>query len=301
MYLLGELAFQLFLLVHVQIGGFDGLQYPVVDVGIPNLLKSFAAVLVVQRHGGLVFHGALEVVHGNVAAEGAFGEVVVAQKRRAGEADARGRGEQAAHIVGKLAVLTAVRLVRHDYDVVIRQDGVGVGLVELVDERKDEAGVAPQFLDEVGPAGGDGLRGCDIAEYAAVLERAAYLGVEFFAVGEHHEGGRALELAANLLGEEEHGIAFAAALRMPEHAQLAAAEFAVGIGAHGLVHAEVLMVAGEDFCCSASGVVEKNEVFQEVEEVFLAADAAKHDFQCHASGLAFFKAFPFVEELVLTA
>lgn len=88
---------------------------------------------------------------------------------------------------------------------------------------------------------------------------------------------------------------------MPEYSQLAAAQFALGIGANGLVHAEVLMITGKDFCGFSAGVVKQNEIFQKIEEVFLAADTAQHNFQGYASGFIFFKAFPFMKEFILAA
>ena len=88
---------------------------------------------------------------------------------------------------------------------------------------------------------------------------------------------------------------------MPEDPQLAVAQLAVGIGFDGLVHAQILMVAGKDLDEFTAGTVEKDEIFQQVEEVFLAADTAQHGLQSHAALVAFFKAFPFVEKFVLAA
>ena len=75
--LLGKLRLQLVLLVHVQIGRLDGVQDAVGDLGVVQVEDFLAPVLVVERHGGAVVHGALEVVDGYVAAEGAGGDVVV--------------------------------------------------------------------------------------------------------------------------------------------------------------------------------------------------------------------------------
>ena len=75
--LFGKLRLQLVLLVHVQIGCLDGVQDAVGDLGIVQVEDLLAPVLVVERDGGAIVHGAFEVVDGDVAAEGAGGDVVV--------------------------------------------------------------------------------------------------------------------------------------------------------------------------------------------------------------------------------
>lgn len=82
-----------------------------------------------------------------------------------------------------------MRLIRHNYDVVIGKNGLDVRLIELLDKREDETGVALELLDEIRPAGGYGCRSFGITEYATVLEGVAYLPVEFIAVGEYDKGG----------------------------------------------------------------------------------------------------------------
>ena len=144
---LGELAFQLVLLVDVQIRLLDGVEDAVGDLRVVQVFDLVATVFVVQRHRRAVVHGALEVVNGYVAAEGALGDIVVGKQRRTGKADAGGGRQQRHHVVGKNAVLAAVRLVRHDDNVVVGIDRRGVRLVELLDQREDEAGIAAQLVD----------------------------------------------------------------------------------------------------------------------------------------------------------
>ena len=61
------------------------------------------------------------------------------------------------------------------------------------------------------------------------------------------------------------------------------------------------MVTGKDFHRATAGVVVKNEVLQQIEEVLFLADAAQHSFQSHAALLFFIKTLPFMEEFVLAA
>ena len=142
MYFLCKFPLQLFLLVHVQIRLLDGIQNPVGDFRVMQVGDLVPAVLVIQRHRRAVLHRSLEVIHGNVAAKGARGQVVIRQKRRSRKADARGRGQQFHHIGGKDAVLAAMRLVGHNQNVVIGIDGLRVGLVEFLNQGKDKARVA---------------------------------------------------------------------------------------------------------------------------------------------------------------
>ena len=300
--LLGKLRFQLVLLVHVQIGRLDGVEDAVGDLGVVQVEDLLAPVLVVERHGGAVVHGPLEVVDGDIAAEGAGGDVVVGQKRRAGEADAGGRGQHAHHILGKDAVLRPVGLVRHEDDVVVGNNGLGVRAVEFVDQREDEAGVAAQLRLQIGAAGGDVLGGLrPLAQQPAVFKGVADLFVQLVPVGEDHNGGGPGELPADLLGEEEHGVALAAALGVPEHAQLAVIQLPGRVGLDRLVDAQVLVVARQDLGGAAAGVVIEDKVFKQVEEVFFPADAAQHGLQRHAAGFLLVEALPLMEELILTA
>ena len=49
--------------------------------------------------------------------------------------------------------------VGHDDNVVVRIDRFHVGFIELLDQRKDKAGVALELTDQVTSAGGDELAG----------------------------------------------------------------------------------------------------------------------------------------------
>ena len=88
---------------------------------------------------------------------------------------------------------------------------------------------------------------------------------------------------------------------MPEDAQLPVVELARLVRPDGLVHAEVLVVLREDFGRGPVGTVVEDEVFEEVEEILLPADAAQHGLQRHAPLVLFRQTLPFVEEPVLAA
>ena len=88
---------------------------------------------------------------------------------------------------------------------------------------------------------------------------------------------------------------------MPEHTQPAVFQLAVLVSTDGLVDAEILVVAGQNLGGAPTGMVVKDEVFQQIEEGLFLADAPQHGFQLHSARVAFFQAFPFVEKLVLAA
>ena len=83
---LAEQLLQQGFLVRVELGPGDGFGDTVVEIE-PGDAEFFAAILVHQLDGGIVFLGAFEVVARDVAAEDAPGQVVILEKRRAGEAD----------------------------------------------------------------------------------------------------------------------------------------------------------------------------------------------------------------------
>ena len=183
----------------------------------------------------------------------------------------------------------------------IRADRLRVRVVELLDQGEDEAGVAPQHLDQPLSAGGHELLSFRLAQQAAGLKGAADLFVQLLPVSKHHDGGRTLKLPADLLRQEQHGIALAGALGVPEDAQFAVAELPFLPGLHGGVHAQVLVVPGQDFHRAPVGVIVEDEVFKQVEEILLPADAPQHGLQRHAALIRFLQALPLMEEFILAA
>lgn len=166
------------------------------------------------------------------------------------------------HVVGEDAVLTAVSLVRENEDIMVGADGLHVGLIKLLNQGEDKTGVPPKFVDQIVAAGGHKLPSFRLAQQSAVFKGLADLLVQFLPVGEDHNGGRASKLPPNLLGQEHHGVALAAALGVPEYPQLAVVQLPGLVCLHRLIDAKILVVSGQNFCSVAAGVVEENEVFQ---------------------------------------
>ena len=156
-------------------------------------------------------------------------------KRRAGEADECGIGQRQPHVARELAGLGAVRFVGNHDDVVPRAVGlvrVHV-LVELVDQAEDVAVVLLQQLFQLlARAGARRL----FVRHAAADEGPVNLAVQVVAVGHQQEGELGRDLPPHLLREERHRIGLAAALRVPEDAQLAK------IGMRGLHQGQQLLV-----------------------------------------------------------
>ena len=180
-------------------------------------------------------------------------------------------------------------------------DWLHIRLVEFLNQREDKAGIAPQLLLQICPAGRDELAGLCLAQQPAVFKGITNLGVQLVPVSQDDNGGRTGEHTANLLRQKHHGVALSAALRMPEHTQLAVVQLAGLIGFDRLIDAEILVVPGKDFCCMPTRVVKQDEVFQQIKKVFLFADAAQHGFQRHAALFLFRQTLPLVEELIFAA
>ena len=151
--LLCKLAFQLFLLRGIKVGCFNGIQNPPGDLRLVQLGDLIRTVLIIQRHRCAVLHRPLEVIHRQIPAKGALGDMVICQKWRTGKADAGCRGQQVHHVVCKNAVLTAVGFIRQNQNVVIRVDRRLLGQIELLDQGKHKAGVALQLFYKVCTAG----------------------------------------------------------------------------------------------------------------------------------------------------
>ena len=194
-----------------------------------------------------------------------------------------------------------MRLIGHNQNVMVGVDWLHIRLVEFLNQREDKAGIAPQLLLQICPAGRDELAGLCLAQQPAVFKGITNLGVQLVPVGQDDNGGRTGELTANLLRQEHHGVTLSAALRMPEHTQLAVVQLAGLIGFDRLIDAEILVVPGKDFCCMPTRVVKQDEVFQQIQKVFLFADAAQHGFQRHTALFLLGQTLPLVEKLIFAA
>ena len=114
--LAAKLALQLFLLVLVQLGGFQQGFQILIQVLIGELHLG-DAVLVIQRHGGAVFNRAGKVIHAHIVAKHLARALVIAlDQRRAGKAQKARVWQRVAHVQRKNVVLAAMRLVGdHDH------------------------------------------------------------------------------------------------------------------------------------------------------------------------------------------
>ena len=253
-----------------------------------------AAGVVVERHRGLVLHRALEVVGRHVLPENAPGDLVVGEQGRAGKADVPGVGQGVPHVERQRAVLGSVRLVGDDDDVVAHRVAGTRVQVELLDQREDVGLVLCQQAAEV-------LSVCRPAGFAVVIDHAAAgeglvdLAVEVFAVGQHQEGEVAPQLAMHLAGEHHHRVALAGALGVPEDTEPALPLLAVAHRFDRPVDAEELVVASQDLPRLARGIVEKDEVLHQVQEVALVADPLQQRLHVDHARLFLVQALPLVE------
>ena len=88
---------------------------------------------------------------------------------------------------------------------------------------------------------------------------------------------------------------------MPKYAQPAILQFTRMIGFYGLVDAQILMVSRKDFDRLSLRVIEQNEIFKQIEEILLSADAAQHGFQRNTADLILFETLPLMEKRIFTA
>ena len=189
--------------------------------------------------------------------------------------------------------------VGHDDNVIVRRNRRQALLIEFLNQREDEAGIAFQLMDEILTALGYVLGCFHVAQHSAVFKGIADLCVQLLPVCEHHKGGRAVKFPADLLGQEQHGIALAASLGVPEHAQLAVSELALLVDLHRLVDAEILVVPGQNFGSVPAGVVKENEVLKQIHEIALVADAPQHGFQGDRAFFVLLQALPLMEKGIL--
>ena len=293
----GPLGFQLFLLRELFAFG-DLLELRIEPGQLGGIEGQLGdAAFVVDRHGGLVGHGALDVVDGDVVAEHRPGVGVGLLDRRAGEADEGGVGEGIAQVAGEAvgdlaglfvelaaeAVLAAVRFIG-DHDDVLPGAQLGHRFApvghELLDggEHHTAAGAVEQVAQLLAIGG---LHRGLAEDVGAALELAEELVVEIVAIGEHHQGGvLQCRMAHDARGIEEHREALATALGVPHHAGAAVARSAAlaagcraePAGTHGFLHRRIhgmeLVIAGDDLVQGARIRVflEDDEVLQQIEE-----------------------------------
>ena len=95
---------------------------------------------------------------------------------------------------------------------------------------------------------------------SSIVNSSIALTVQVFSIRDDQECPIAGNFSQNLLGEENHRVALAGALRVPEDAESALVSFYILGSRDRLVHAEELMVLRQQFVGFALGF-EQCEVF----------------------------------------
>src|SRR5437667_9261253 len=119
----------------------------------------------------------------------------------------------------------------------------------------------------------------DFSYRAHIVEGLINLVVQFLAMCDDKKCPVARDFAQHLLREEDHRVAFTAALRMPEHTQ---ASLVLTQGAHGfqrIVDTQKLVVFGDEFDRSATGAAKQGEIFYDIQQTALFAGATNHGFE----------------------
>ena len=129
---------------------------------------------------------------------------------------------------------------------------------------------------------------CFTGKQSTSLKGVADLLVQLITVGKNNKRRTTGKLATNLLCKENHRITLTAALGVPEHTQLAVFQFSRLVRFYCLINTKILMVAGEYLCCSATRMVEENEILKQVHKVVLIADTKKHGFKVNRANLILF-------------
>ena len=136
-----------------------------------------------------------------------------------------------------------------------------------------------------------------VVRHAAAGEGLVDLVVEVVAVGQHQEREVAAELAVHLAGEHHHRVALARPLGVPEHPEPALQRLALAHRLDGAVHAEELVVAGQDLLQLVCRLVEDDEVLHQIHEVALVTDALEQRLHVDRARLLLGEALPCVEVL----
>src|SRR6266487_3050334 len=119
----------------------------------------------------------------------------------------------------------------------------------------------------------------DFSYRAHILEGLINLVIQFLAISDDKKCPVAWDFAQHFLREEDHRIAFATALRMPEHAQ---ASLVLAYRAHGfqsIVDTQKLVVFGDEFDRSATSAAKQSEIFYDIQQTVLFAGTANHRFE----------------------
>ena len=138
-----------------------------------------------------------------------------------------------------------------------------------------------------------------VVHQPAPRERLVDLRIKLIAVGQDQEREVATKLAVHLAREIDHRVALARTLRVPEHAQLAARALAITHSLYRAVHAEELVVAGEDLRHGSRRLVIDDEILEEVEQIRLGTCPLQQRLHIHRTWFVLGKTLPGMKELEL--
>jgi hypothetical protein len=165
---------------------------PLVDGGLRGQPLRHVARLVLQVEHHLVGHRLVELVGVDVGAEDVARHLLVlAQQRRAGEADEDGALQPALHLLVHVAALGAVAFVHEDVEAAhapAAARALQVGRRTCGSARTAGAAWRPQLLDQLRPRG-DARRWRVGADHPGVLHHALDLLVQLVAVGDDQDAG----------------------------------------------------------------------------------------------------------------
>ena len=135
-----------------------------------------------------------------------------------------------------------------------------------MDEGEDVAVIAAEEFPKMYAGRGMADIALGFADGAACLEGPRDLVVEFDAVGDDDKRPFAGHLAQDLLREEDHGKALAAALRLLEYAAASVSGLArLHRGGDRVVHAEELVILAEHLHEPGIMLGEELEVFEQIQ------------------------------------
>ena len=157
MHFLLKLMHDLLGLIRIQVRSFDSIQNLIGNIRILDILYLVATILIIERHGSFILNSSLEIVNRDIATEGTRRNLVGGKQGCAGKAYTGSCRQEPFNIVSIDAILTAVCLVRHDQDIVIRIDRRLVRLVEFLDKGDDKAWIAFQLFNKISSACGHEL------------------------------------------------------------------------------------------------------------------------------------------------
>ena len=275
MYLLGKLTFQFSQLRSIQIAShFQSGSYLIIDFRILQVLKLLSPILIIQGHCGFILYGSLKVIDTHISTKSTCCDV--REQWRTCEADTMSRWQHMHQVVCKDTVLCTMGLVAHHNDVVVWIDGVCIGIIKFLNQREDKRGITLQFRFQILTTAGDKRLSFYITQQSAILKGITDLLVQFFAISQNQECRRACKLPANLLGQEQHGIALTTTLCMPEHTQFSIQQLTILIFLYGLVYTQILVVTSQNLGYLTSTMIIEYKVLQQVEEVLFRADTLQH-------------------------